>query len=274
MKLVSPTLTVYPGSIWRETVKEVWNYLLDHYHVIGDVYFGNHVHISMWPSITLSEVKRIAQAGILFENAIEALVPSRRGHPDAKSNWLHSSNLAMFGYIHHQCINRIELAIGTDDANFMHYGNEMDQLMQKYDEADDEFVWNFKNFTLEQEIEFRKPDSSTSYRHALSWAEFTLCFIRAAIESPWRVQRRPSNAGLLRSFLHRYTVPWLLDECEFLPSIWAGVDSTATLEPRLSFGRHATEVQIQRESAALLETMIDQRRWYLRIASNEPGLIE
>lgn len=201
----------------------MWKYLLDHYNVTGNNCCDTRVHVSQRPVFNLQEATRIAQAVIVFEPAIEAMVPDRRGHRDVKSNWLHSDNFATLGKSRADSV----LLLETNDRV-----DELGKVMQQSE--DGFFAWNFEAMALEERrIEFRKPGISTTHRQVIGWADFTMSFIQASMQCPReRLLRVPSSVGGLRWFLDTYNVPWLKDECCYVPTIWRNIPADAMLEPR------------------------------------------
>jgi hypothetical protein len=205
----------------------MWKYLSGHYHVTGDYDCDTHIRVSMSPDFNLQEVKRIAQAVIHLEPAYDALLPSRNGHVTARSNWLHGTSFAPSELTRSRSIDFIE-----DNASMA----PIDLLMHRVGvEDDDEFSWNFSGLKNEpREIVFRKPPYSTTSRHCLSWAEFTMAFVLAGIryQSTELLQRIPSNVRGLRWFLSRYNVQGLIDS-SLVGSIWRGISLDAMLDPRI-----------------------------------------
>ena len=255
VKLVSPVFSVFPGSPWRQTVKELWRYLSNHCHIDGNVYHGTHVHVFRTPDANAREGQRLAFAILQFETAIEALVPDRVGHPDARSNWLHSEFLARQARSRRDAINFVE-------QQYWQCG--LPTTMQSPDSSDQKFCWNFRSWEQRgpNVIEFRKPPPSTSLLQALVWAEFTLCFVQASMRCAVRdLVDIPANVGGLCWFLCRYTVHWLHNECESLNAIWNGIPSNAMLEPRPSFPPSYPQADILSELELLNRMIREDKRW-------------
>lgn len=190
--LDSPHFDINPGTPWRQSVKEVWKYLSNNYHITGHAYAGSHVHFSVSPGMKSQEAKRVTQAGIHFEPAIEALALDRRGNSDAESNWLHGHKCALAGRSRRQSIDFIETQFEL---------KHIQHLMQSHG-SDEEFCWNFELYRFRGDIEFREPGPSISSAQAIGWAEFTKSFIQAAIQCPREsLVQIPSTIGGLRWFL-------------------------------------------------------------------------
>jgi Putative amidoligase enzyme len=219
---VSPILKATRGSRWREDVEATWNYLKIHYHITTNDECSTHIHISLDPCYSGDEIKRIAQAIIHFEPALEALVPpTRRGNVYTKSNWLDSPTLQRANKSRSQLI---------DDIKRANYASTAVRLMQNTDDRD--YSWNFWSIYSKETIEFRKPPASTTAEEALAWAEFAISFIQASImyEDTTLLQKIPPTIGGLRWFLSRFPIPGV-SEPKRMQRLWKGKDPTAMLEP-------------------------------------------
>lgn len=226
--LYSPVFNVSPGSSgppWRESVREVWNYIQANRSIGIDEYVGTSIHISMDPKFTLQEVRRIAQAGIFFEPAVEALIPQLEdGGLNYASNWVQSWDLAPSGRSRLDSIDFIEASASLDAVA---------SLMQR-NSPPGSFTWAFKQLTQPQErIEFHRSPPCHNADEAIRYPEFTMCFVRAAMGcSKEQMLGIPPNVGGLRWFLDRFRVLWLYNNCQQMPRIWRGVPFDAMSEPR------------------------------------------
>lgn len=212
-----------PNSTWRRDVEAVWKFLHKHYCVEGRWTCGTHIHISLDPFYSLQDLKRIAQAVIHFETALEALVPSeRRGNCYAMSNWLNSLELAQKNRSRPESIAYIETRMNRDQLIATMCGNDRD------------FCWNFRSLlnSDKRTIEFRKPPVSTTAKEALAWAEFAICFIQASIkcESPAKLQQVPPTLRGLLWFLST-NQKLGVNEPDRLEPLWAGKDLNAAFPP-------------------------------------------
>jgi Putative amidoligase enzyme len=218
-------LKAFQGSTWREDVEAAWEFLQQHYHVLGTGYCSTHIHISTEPRYTLQDIKRIAAAAIHFEPALEALVPPvRRGNLYAKSNWLDSALLGRKGKSRSESIAAIDQVTHPD---------ELLELMQTSATTTDRaYAWNFSSlYSQKGTIEFRKPPVSLTSQDALSWAEFVLSFVHASIRCEIAQLRKvPSNVGGLRWFLRQFEVPDL-NEPHRMDRLWRGKDPSAAVQP-------------------------------------------
>jgi Putative amidoligase enzyme len=243
----SPILRVFPDSPWREQVKETWTYLSRCYRITEDNSCGTHIHISMVPNYSLTELKHIASAVIQFEPAFEALMPDhRRGNAYAVSNWLHSPYLARRNKSRCQSIEAIECA--NDRVEVL-------RLVQGY--RNHYFAWNFWTlFGPKGTIEFRQPPASVSAGDTLGWAELAMNFIQASVQRGSSVRNFASNVGGLRSFLEQVHVSGV-NEPVWLRSIWRGMEEEAALGPvavdRDMLKGMVTRDKITKEAAAELK---------------------
>lgn len=221
LELVSPIFRAFPGSRWREDVEATWKYLKDHYKITANENCSTHIHISLDPFFTLPEIKRIAQAVIHFEPAIEALVPpDRRENAYVKSNWLDSPILT------HKNRSRSEV-IAVIEAQ-----ENVDKLVGLFQRDNRNYAWNFSALFQKKTIEFRKPPASTTPEEVLSWAELALSFIQASIrcDSAKQLQKVPPTIGGLRWFVSRSAIRGI-NETARMARLWAGKDPMAALEP-------------------------------------------
>jgi hypothetical protein len=225
IELVSPTFKAFTGSTWRSNVEAVWNFIQQNYKITGSGLCATHIHISIDPDHTLRDIKRLAQAVIQFEPALEALVPPERRHNVfAKSNWLDSPGLGRKGLSRRDSITAVGQASDFD---------QLMALLQPLHELDREFAWNFYPlFTDTKTIEFRKPPVSVTQDEALSWAEFAISFVHASIRcESSNLLKIPSNIGGLRWFLQSFNVPGM-NEPHRLQRLWQGKDPGEALEPK------------------------------------------
>jgi transposase InsO family protein len=172
----------------------------------------------------VSEIKRIAQAVIHFEPALEMLVPDcRRRTQFAKSNWLHANCLAADNKSRSQSVAYIEEQLNLRQV--------VDAIQRPHDR---DFCWNFQNLLLSEKrtIEFRKPPASTTAEEALSWAEFAMSFVQSSIkcESAAKLQNIPPNLRGLDWFLRQSKVAGA-NEHRRLRKIWKGKGLDDFLEP-------------------------------------------
>ena len=225
IELVSPVFKVFPGSVWRQHVVATWSYLNKVYHIKGNLCCATHVHISLDPWYTLSELIKIAQAIMHFEPAVTALIPTeRRNSRFAKSNWLDSPflggrNLSRAKAI--ACIGRI-----TEPRAFI-------PVMQAFDDRN--YAWNFVSLMDKKTIEFRLAPASTTADEVLAWTELVIEFVQSAVNcgSVEDLTRMPANVGGLRGFLKRYSEP-SLSEPQRLRTLWQRSDPEAAVQPEPS----------------------------------------
>jgi hypothetical protein len=189
--LSSPIFEVLGGSLWREYIREVWHYLEQHYQVRTDDDFGTNVEILMHPCFTLQEAKRIAQACIWLEPAIEAVIPNPNNLVRTSSNWVQSGDFAPRGRFRPACINLIEVSATK---------GELAGLMQR-DKPCVAYNWEFEDLTQPgRTIKFTRPPPTYNLNDAIRYPEFTLCFVRAAMQcSQEQLQRIPATVQGLRA---------------------------------------------------------------------------
>ncbi|KAF7511700.1 hypothetical protein GJ744_003863 [Endocarpon pusillum] len=253
VKLISPVFNVFPGSPWRQSAEKFWRYLSNHCHIEGEVYHGTHVHVFTTPDINAGEGQRLAFAILQLETAIEALVPDRAGHLDARSNWLHSEFLAGQASSRRDAVNFVE-------HQYWQFG--LPTTMQCHDSYDQNFCANFRGWERRGRtvIEFRTPPPSTSLLQALGWAEFTLCLVQASMRCPLRdlVDIRANVGGC--AGLCAGTLYTGLNEFDSLNAIWNGIPWNAMLEPRPSFPQNYPQADILSEVELLGRMIREDKR--------------
>jgi hypothetical protein len=228
--LLSPRFNVSPGSPgrpWRDSVSEVWEYIRTRQSIRVDEYVGTTIQLSLEPTFTLPEVKRIAQSAIHFEPAIEALMPDLDDNGlNYASNWLMSWDFAPSGRSRPDAIELLEYASNPSDVA---------GLMQRNDPLG-HFTWEFKHLDQgpQARIDFHRCPACHNAEEAIRYPEFTMCFVRAAMLcSRDQLLTIPSNVGGMRWFMDRFRTPWLYNNCHRMPSLWRMVPFNAIAGPKL-----------------------------------------
>lgn len=153
----------------------------------------------MHPDFTLQEAKRIAQAGICLEPALEVVIADPNGTVRASSNWLQSGAFAPHGRHRPACVDLIQAA-ATKGA--------LVELMHRI-EPGVAYTWNFNYLTQpDKRIGFERAPPTANLYDAIRYSEFTMCFVRAAMRcSKEQLQRIPANVQGLRWFLSQFGLP-------------------------------------------------------------------
>lgn len=178
----------------------------------------------MEPKFTCGELKRLAQAIVHFEPAVEALVPAdRRGNKYVKSNWLDNPS---FGHV---------LKTRAEATALIENVNNIDELVQLMEQRfDSNYAWSFETVrdVSRPTIEFRKPPVSRTPEQALSWAEFVISFVKASLRTPSveRLGEVPPTLGGLRWFLKKGRIVGV-SEPRRLDRLFRGKDDDSTLAP-------------------------------------------
>lgn len=134
---------------------------------------GTHIHVSPSGGWDVDGLIEISKCAIYFESAINALLPAhRRSNKWAASNRVDNPNLARKGM--EQIFREIERCDNLD---------ELIQLMNP--DYDRYYAWNFTNVEedVKGTVEFRKPPAALRCEDAIGWVEFTISFLRAALNS-------------------------------------------------------------------------------------------
>ncbi len=215
----------------------------------------------MEPELTIREIKRIAQATIHFEAAIEALMPAnRRGNQYAKSNWLDNPALG-----HHNLSRPESIAEVEKVRSFEALLDCMGEMFNR------NYCWNFESLRdqYKSTIEFRKPPVSTTAEQALSWAELAMSFVQASIkcESPKKLQEVPSTVGGLRWFLEQSYVEGV-NEQKRLDRIFGDKDLIAVEPIPRPEDFFVGRSEVQKWKGRLEGKAEEDRKEILRLANN------
>jgi len=210
---------------WRDSVKEVSAYFQTNSVLEVDDFPSTSIWISIEPRFSLTEVKRIAQCGIHFEPAIEALMLQSVGADQSftMGNWALSWDFAPSMRTRPEAIELVENSPTLAAVSALMQRN---QPLKNY-------TWEFKHLGQPQErIEYYRCPPFDDAQKAIRYLEFTMCFVRVAIRCPReRLLTVPSNVGGVRWFMTRFREAWLYN-CALMPSIWRGIPSEARSEPR------------------------------------------
>jgi Putative amidoligase enzyme len=255
--MVSPIFLSSPGSRWREDVEVTWRYLSRNYDVAGSHRAGTHIHVGLVPDYTLLDLKRVAQAVIHFEPALEALVPlARRENWHAKSNWLDAPWLARKNKSRAESIAIIEK---IQSSSALVYLLHPATSSGRYDRC---FSWNFCSYHGKRSIEFRKPPASLTSKEVLSWAELAMSFVQAATwcESPQAMEEIPATVGGLRWFLRKYANVPGMNQPARLERLWRGLDPEMLLAPKPQVEGLQQQERIELEAKLRSMAVADRRR--------------
>ena len=177
-----------------------WTYLIKHYQIQGHAQCYNKVYINLdRSSWEFADVKKIAQAIIHFEPALDLLLPDGLSR---SNSWL--NDLPDKSFIEEAKRTRSQAIAAIQDACrpwqmvrpiqgrghiycFLCYYNSWS------------FVWKM----VMEPIQFRRPEATSVAAEAASWADFARLFIQAALacRSPQKLQEIPSNREGLRHFM-------------------------------------------------------------------------
>jgi hypothetical protein len=252
MLVISPLFDVSSRSScppWRASVTEVAAYLHTNASVGIDYLSGTGIRISIEPRFSLTEVKRIAQCGIHFEPAIEALVPEADPGYTYVSNWLMSWEFAPSGRTRLDSIELIENCPTLRAVSDLMQGND----------PRGNFTWEFNRLGQRQEtITFYRCPPFQHAQAAIKYLEFTLCFVRVAMQCPKELMLRiPAHVGGLRWFLIRFRSAWIYN-CARLPSIWREIAMDAMYAPSVPLWTQDQLDIIEENNLNDVEEMIEQ----------------
>ncbi|KAK6855676.1 hypothetical protein PG995_007827 [Apiospora arundinis] len=236
IEMVSPILSVYQGSLWRRDVDATWRFLEQNYTVTANEDCSTHVHMSLTDGYTVVQLKRLAQAIIHFEPAIEALLPpARRGNEYARSNWVDNENFAYRKLTRDQSIAVIE---GCRDADEVI--NLMNPKQSRY------FGWNFLALKKYSTVEFRRGASSLTVEDVFMWVDFAISFLQASmrVRGMEDFKMYPPSVGGLSMFVHFANLPSDpgMHVATHLDRLFAGRKPNERVEP-VPVGRLSAEKQ-------------------------------
>jgi tetratricopeptide (TPR) repeat protein len=182
--LQSPTFFYEATSRWREDIQATWTYLNRKYHV--KTYFRCLITINLGRGWTLAELKRMAQAVIYFESALEVLMPHYLGALDCKRLWRDNPRLANL----------------SRSQALAHVGNistisEFAELTQPAVESEDHFFSVFEIERSTENLELLYPGAPTAAA-AIGRIESALSFVRGCMSNSSLTQFPPTEAGLVQ----------------------------------------------------------------------------
>ena len=180
-----------------------WTYLNKHYEIEGHVQYYNKVYINLdrhyWE---LADVKKIAQAIIHFEPALELLVPDGLSRSDSWSNEL--PNNSFLGEAKKSRSQAIEAIAAIQDAS------KIWQMVRPIQERGHVYCcpcyynsWSFVWRMVVEPLQVCTPEATSVAAAATSWADFARLFIQAALacRSARKLQDIPPNHEGLRHFM-------------------------------------------------------------------------
>jgi hypothetical protein len=89
LELVSPILRPETPEVWNAHLNAVFGVLRKHFTLAASSSCGTHVHVSTVPALGAAHLAAVAKAILLFEPALDALVPAARASPS--SYWCQSN---------------------------------------------------------------------------------------------------------------------------------------------------------------------------------------
>lgn len=183
MEIATPILR---NEEWKSVVPEMTQILSSTFSLGFNRSTGLHVHIGIGREYTLRDLKRIANAVIIFEKAMDSYHPRDRCH-NKGGNRPHNS------YI---CSNR---------ENFMLHDLSDTQMIESIEEASDieqllgvinspsgdstlpysrQYRYNFTSIKRFQTIEFRQAAATDDGNYIVEWIGMIIKFIISAISTP------------------------------------------------------------------------------------------
>jgi hypothetical protein len=198
-----------------------------------DINSHTYVHVSLTRGearlggsiMDLEDIKKIAQAAIHFEPALQVLIPeSRRDDLDAMSNWIDNERFLGRAFSRRKAIGMIESCNSTrevielvcPDKSFRPW---LDPIC---------FEWNFRTLYKHRSIEFRSVGTNVGYDMAVAWAEMALLFVQAALQIPTPISMKliPANVRELKRFLG-------LDKLRNLRLVFDGKEDDESMQPEI-----------------------------------------
>jgi hypothetical protein len=182
----------------------------------------------------LEDIKKIAQAAIHFEPALQVLIPgSRRDDLDAMSNWIDNEKFLGRAVSRRKAIGMIESCNSTREV--IELVSPDKSLRPWLDQI--RFEWNFRTLYKHRSIEFRSVGTNVGYDVAVAWAEMVLLFVQAALQipTPMSLKLIPANVRELKRFLG-------LDKLRNLRLLFDGKEDDESMQPEITQFQ-GTEIQ-------------------------------
>ncbi|KAF9645630.1 hypothetical protein BDM02DRAFT_3130921 [Thelephora ganbajun] len=180
IELVSPIFHFTPNDPFQDHVRGVWDCIEPPCAVWTNNSCGTHVHVSSSNKYTMAQVKAIARAILHFEPAVNGLVPPHRlNNKWCKTFFLNNVNFQDTDVA--WAIARVDGA-GSLKAivGLVH------PPLDDFPIPDRFYAWSFANSSSllgppRSTIEFRQGEGVTTPFNALTWVEFVVAFIGAAL---------------------------------------------------------------------------------------------
>jgi tetratricopeptide (TPR) repeat protein len=182
--LESPTFFNEATSRWREDIQATWTYLDRKCHVKTS--FPCLITINPGRGWTLAELKRIAQAVIYFESALEILMPHYLGALDCKRLWRDNPRLAN--------LSRSRAIAHIASTSTI---SEFAELTQSARESEDHFFSVFEIERSTENLELLYPGAATA-TEAIGCIESALSFVRGCVSNRPLTQFPPTQVGLFQ----------------------------------------------------------------------------
>lgn len=203
----------------------MWEFLTAEYRVTADEECSTHVHLSLTGGYTLTQLKRLAQAVVYFEPAVERIVPeTRRNNEYARSNWIDNRHLAYKKLSRADSMRAIEAC--KSDADVIEL---MNPGQDRY------FGFNFLPLKTYRTIEFRRGSGSTNVGEVFRWVEFAVRFLQASmgVARLEDFQKFKSNVGGLKQFLNTVPNQAGMSDRAHMDTLFRGCKDDDKLEPKI-----------------------------------------
>ncbi|KAL0636279.1 hypothetical protein Q9L58_004736 [Maublancomyces gigas] len=193
MEIATPILR---NERWKTAIPEMIQILSSTFSLDFNYSTGLHVHIGIGREYTLRDLKRIASAVVIFEEAMDSYHPRHRCHNGNDSDISYiSSNRESF-MLHHlsdtQMLRSIEEAqdieqlLGVINSPF---GTSTLPYSRHY-------RYNLTSIRRFQTIEFRQAAATDDSDHIVEWIGMIIKFITTAISTPEREFRIWARDGI------------------------------------------------------------------------------
>jgi hypothetical protein len=217
LNLISPLLFTFDEIPWHKHIERTWEFLNEYYELRADGQSYTQIYVNIESPWTALQIKRIAQAIIHFEPALEMFTPQsgrtglhrlpgsgNRMNDSASSLSNTSLRERVYNKTRAQSIAEIEDVVGTRQV--MKLIQERGNVEFRWHAYDRYYVvWRL----VKEETRFANFAGSLVAANVLMWTGLAESFIQAAVtcHSPEKLQKIAPNREGLRHFMTAKPTP-------------------------------------------------------------------
>lgn len=188
---------------WADTLSHVFNTLGTSFRLHNSPSTSTHIHLSLSPQLSASQLCALSKSALLFESALDSLfLASQRGTSSYWTQSNRSASAALQGHDLAQCFDLLDNCLNTatswDDGDEAKHSIARTMNLYPQDSATGRahgheadfvhggvFKWNLAGLLPEGSgtgtVEFRQPPGSMSAAEARAWVVLAVGFVAGAV---------------------------------------------------------------------------------------------